>query len=62
MSGWGCPHERDGTCRHLKGKPCDPGQAGCVLAGRFAFANPAKNRPPRRKPKPKTKTKTQSNP
>lgn len=56
MSGWGCPHERDGVCVHLKGKPCDPGQSGCVLSGRFAFANPAKNRKPRPKKKAGEKT------
>lgn len=47
MSGWGCPHEFNGTCQHVKGRPCDPGMKGCVLAGRFRFSNEAKNRPPR---------------
>jgi hypothetical protein len=26
-------------------KPCDIGMKGCVLAGRFNFADPSKNRP-----------------
>ncbi|WP_006787924.1 hypothetical protein [Thiorhodospira sibirica] len=43
MSGWGCPHEYQGRCHHLDGRPCDPGMKGCVLAGRFVFSNPAKN-------------------
>lgn len=47
MSGWGCPHEFNGTCQHVKDRPCDPGMKGCVLAGRFRFSNDAKNRPPR---------------
>lgn len=47
MSGWGCPHECNGTCQHVEGRPCDPGMKGCVLAGRFRFSNEAKNRPPR---------------
>lgn len=47
MSGWGCPHELNGTCQHVKDRPCDPGMKGCVLAGRFRFSNETKNRPPR---------------
>ena len=47
VSGWGCPHELDGTCQHVAGRPCDPGMKGCVLAGRFRFSDEAKNRPPR---------------
>lgn len=47
MSGWGCPHELNGVCQHVKERPCDPGMKGCVLAGRFRFSNEAKNRPPR---------------
>ena len=47
MSGWGCPHEFNGTCQHVKDRPCDPGMKGCVLAGRFRFSNNAKNRLPR---------------
>lgn len=47
MSGWGCPHEFNGICQHVKDRTCDPGMKGCVLAGRFRFSNEAKNRPPR---------------
>ncbi len=43
-SGWGCPHEQDGKCAQVKGRECDPGMKGCVLSGRFTFANaPEKN-------------------
>lgn len=51
MSGWGCPHEVDGTCHRVKGKPCDPGMKGCVLYGRFVFTSSEKNLPggPRRR-------------
>jgi hypothetical protein len=45
MSGWGCVHDHGGTCTRVAGRPCDPGMKGCVLAGRFRFSNPAKNRP-----------------
>jgi len=48
MGGWGCPHEVDGKCQKVLNKPCDIGMKGCVLAGRFRFADPGKNRP--RKP------------
>lgn len=44
MSGWGCPHEVDGKCQKVLNKPCDIGMKGCVLAGRFRFADSAKNR------------------
>ena len=37
MSGWGCPHEFNGTCQHVKDRACDPGMKGCVLAGRYFF-------------------------
>ena len=47
MSGWGCPHELNGVCQHIKGRTCDPGMKGCVLAGRFRFSDETKNRPPR---------------
>ncbi|HLN24634.1 MAG TPA: hypothetical protein VK558_11685 [Patescibacteria group bacterium] len=46
MSGWGCPHEDKGVCTRLNGLACDPGMKGCILHGRFRFANEAKNRPP----------------
>jgi len=46
MSGWGCPHEDKSICLRLSGKPCDPGIKGCILHGRFRFADEAKNRKP----------------
>jgi len=45
MSGWSCVHDQDGRCGKVANRPCDPGMKGCVLAGRFRFTNPAKNRP-----------------
>ncbi len=45
MSGWGCPHEVDGKCQHVNNLPCDPGMKGCVLFGRFRFADDSKNHP-----------------
>lgn len=45
MGSWGCPHEENGACRKVNKLPCDPGMKGCVLHGRFAFSNTAKNRP-----------------
>lgn len=45
MSSWGCPHERDGKCARVNGQPCDPGMKGCVLFGRFVWADESKNRP-----------------
>ncbi|MDO8608651.1 MAG: hypothetical protein Q7R40_19135 [Phaeospirillum sp.] len=44
MSGWGCVHDQNGICTKIANRPCDPGMKGCVLAGRFRFTNPAKNR------------------
>lgn len=44
MSGWGCPHELNGTRQHVKGRTCDPGMKVCVLAGRFRFSDETKNR------------------
>ena len=44
MSGWSCVHDRNGLCSKVADRPCDPGMKGCVLAGRFRFSNPAKNR------------------
>lgn len=40
---WGCPHETDDRCARVENRPCDPGMKGCVLAGRFVFANDDKN-------------------
>lgn len=45
MSSWGCPHEADNKCQRVNNLPCDPGMKGCVLFGRFRFADPGKNRP-----------------
>lgn len=47
--GWGCPHEVNDTCTKVNNLPCDPGMKGCVLAGRYVFANDAKNERLRRK-------------
>ena len=44
MSGWGCPHEYEGKCQKVLNKPCDIGMKGCVLSGRFRFADDSKNR------------------
>ncbi|GAB4117842.1 MAG: hypothetical protein Fur0026_06490 [Sideroxydans sp.] len=44
MGGWGCPHEVDGKCQKVLNLPCDIGMKGCVLAGRFRFADERKNR------------------
>ena len=41
--GWGCPHEIDDRCTRIEGRPCDPGMKGCVLYGRYRFANDDKN-------------------
>ncbi|MCX7162196.1 MAG: hypothetical protein WCI19_15650 [Betaproteobacteria bacterium] len=40
---WGCPHEADDRCSKVGNLPCDPGMKGCVLYGRFVFANDDKN-------------------
>lgn len=41
--GWGCPHEVDERCTKINDLPCDPGMKGCVLYGRFVFADDGKN-------------------
>jgi len=41
--GWGCPHEINDTCSRVSDLPCDPGMKGCVLYGRYVFANEDKN-------------------
>lgn len=43
MSSWGCPHDIEGRCHKVGQRLCDPGMKGCVLAGRFVFANAEKN-------------------
>jgi hypothetical protein len=45
MSSWGCPHEVAGKCQRVNNLPCDIGMKGCVLFGRFRFADDSKNRP-----------------
>ncbi len=59
MSGWGCPHEVDDKCQKVLNKPCDIGMKGCVLAGRFNFADPSKNRP-KKPPQDESNTSTQT--
>jgi hypothetical protein len=46
---WGCPHEIDDRCSKINNLTCDPGMKGCVLHGRFVFANDHKNERLRRK-------------
>ena len=45
MSSWGCPHEQNGKCARVNDLRCDPGMKGCVLFGRFVWADGGKNRP-----------------
>jgi len=45
MSSWGCPHEIHGKCSRVNNQPCDSGMKGCVLFGRFVWADESKNRP-----------------
>ena len=47
---WGCPFESEGKCTRVNNIPCDPGMKGCILFGRFVFAEKTKNLPggPRR--------------
>ncbi len=54
MSGWGCPHEVNGKCQRVNDIPCDIGMKGCVLFGRFRFADPSKNRPKKTAPESQT--------
>ena len=39
MGSWGCPHEIKGVCTKVNDMACDPGMKGCVLAGKYVFAN-----------------------
>ncbi len=39
MGSWGCPHEINGVCSKVNNLACDPGMKGCVLAGKYVFAN-----------------------
>ena len=45
MSSWGCPHEHDGKCARVNDVPCVAGMKGCVLFGRFVWADESMNRP-----------------
>ncbi|MGB7990290.1 MAG: hypothetical protein WCF44_12890 [Candidatus Methylophosphatis roskildensis] len=48
MSSWSCPHDVDSVCQRVAGARCEPGMRGCVLEGRFVFADDKLNAP--RKP------------
>ena len=39
MGSWGCPHDIQGYCQKVGLRACNPGMKGCVLAGRYVFAN-----------------------
>jgi orotidine-5'-phosphate decarboxylase len=54
--GWGCPHEVNDACTRINNLPCDPGMKGCVLAGRYVFANEDKNERLRRRQSPEAAT------
>jgi len=44
MSAWSCPHlNADDTCARVRGRRCELGMKGCILAGRFVFADESKN-------------------
>lgn len=43
MSSWGCPYDLDGKCQRVPGRDCAMGMKGCILAGRFVFADDSKN-------------------
>lgn len=61
MASWGCPHEIDGRCTKINNLPCDPGMKGCVLAGRYVFANSdEKNKRLKEKPARQTAGKPES--
>jgi hypothetical protein len=51
VSGWGCPHDLNGKCQRVPGRDCDIGMKGCVLFGRFVFADESKNISRRQKEK-----------
>jgi hypothetical protein len=53
---WGCPHESNGVCQKVNRLPCDPGMKGCVLYGRYVFANAEKNERLREKQARQAKT------
>jgi hypothetical protein len=60
--GWGCPHEIDDKCTKLGGVTCDPGIKGCVLYGRFVFANDDKNQRLRQKQQAASQSETAPDP
>jgi hypothetical protein len=51
MSGWGCPYDLNGKCQRVPGRECDIGMRGCILFGRFTFADEGKNISRRQKAK-----------
>ncbi len=54
MSSWSCPHDVEGVCQRVQGARCNPGMRGCVLQGRFRFAQhePGHAPKPERAPPP----------
>lgn len=58
MSGWGCPHETKGLCSRVNNILCNPGMKGCVLFGRFVWADDSKNRPRKEASPPAPDTKS----
>ena len=34
-SSWSCRFDKDGKCTIRDNKPCDPGDKGCVLDGKY---------------------------
>ena len=60
--GWGCPHEVDDVCTKVNNLPCNPGMKGCVLAGRYVFADDSKNERLRQKKEREEAAAAQHNP
>jgi len=60
--GWGCPHEVDDVCTKVNNLPCNPGMKGCVLAGRYVFADDSKNERLRQKKEREEAVAAQHNP
>jgi hypothetical protein len=59
---WGCPYETDDHCNKVNNLTCDPGMKGCVLYGRFVFANDDKNERFREVPARGAAAESQGNP
>lgn len=57
MSSWSCPHDDNGVCMRVSGAVCDPGMRGCVLHGKYVFANQDPNAPRKPVPAPKQEEK-----